>query len=175
MKNSKVRWIARTAVLIALLVALQAVTRPLGNTIITGSIVNMMLVISVMSCGLATGLTVAAVSPVMAAALGIAPNWLFAPFIALGNLALVTIWHLIGNRKMGPKYVPWIIALVTAAVAKFLIMHFGVVGIVMGLPFRLETLLGSPFSLPQCLTASIGGVLAIIVFPTLKKAINSQR
>ena len=46
-------WIARTSIFIALLIVLQAATAPLGNIVVTGSIVNLLLVVSVMTCGLA--------------------------------------------------------------------------------------------------------------------------
>ena len=82
-------WITRTAIFIALLIVLQAATAPLGNIIVTGTIVNLLLIVSVMSCGLASGLTVAAISPVMAKFLGIGPLWSLIPFIAAGNAALV--------------------------------------------------------------------------------------
>ena len=51
MNKEKTLWITRTAIFVALLVVLQAATAALGNTIITGSVVNMLLVVSVMTCG----------------------------------------------------------------------------------------------------------------------------
>ena len=63
--KGKTLWITRTAVFIALLVVLQAATASLGNTIITGSVVNMLLVVSVMTCGMMSGLCVAVISPVI--------------------------------------------------------------------------------------------------------------
>ena len=49
--NKRTLWITRTAVLTAMLVVLQAATQATGNTVITGSVVNMLLIISVMACG----------------------------------------------------------------------------------------------------------------------------
>ena len=65
-QKNRILRITRTAVLIALLVVLQAALMPLNNSLITGSIVNLLLIISVMTCGLSSGLCVAAVSPVIA-------------------------------------------------------------------------------------------------------------
>lgn len=45
--NKKVLWITRTASFVALLVVLQFATSFLNNTMITGSIVNLILIISV--------------------------------------------------------------------------------------------------------------------------------
>ena len=68
MKN-KTRWITRTAVLLALLVIMQAVTKSAGQ-LVTGSCVNAVLAVSVLVAGLSTGLTVALVSPFAAFLLG---------------------------------------------------------------------------------------------------------
>lgn len=90
-QKNRVLRITRTAVLIALLVVLQAALMPLNNSLITGSIVNLVLIISVMTCGLSSGLCVAAVSPVIARLFGIGPLWSLIPFIAAGNAALVVL------------------------------------------------------------------------------------
>ena len=180
MKNkSKVRWITQTAIFIALLIVLQMVTAPLGNTLITGSIVNMLLIVSVMSCGPSSSLAVAVISPVVAKFLGIGPLWMLIPFIALGNIILVLVWHFIGNRKIVNKYVSYVIALIAAAGAKFAVLYFGIVKIavplILGLPEPQAGVISGLFSVPQLITASIGGVLAILIFPTLKKAVNRKQ
>ena len=56
--NKNVRWITETAVMLALLVALQAVTKPLGQ-LVTGSCVNAVLALAVLFAGLGSGITVA--------------------------------------------------------------------------------------------------------------------
>ena len=73
--NKRTLWITRTAVLTAMLVVLQAATQATGNTVITGSVVNMLLIISVMACGILSGIAVAVISPVMAKLIGIGPLW----------------------------------------------------------------------------------------------------
>ena len=98
-RNGKAPWVTRTAAITALLVVLQAVTAPLGNTLLTGSLVNMLLIVSVMTCGLLTGISVAVVSPAVAKLIGIGPLWSLIPFIIAGNAVLVLCWHLIGNGK----------------------------------------------------------------------------
>jgi len=174
--NKRVFWITRTAVLIALLIVLQAVTMLFGSTIVTGAIVNLILIISVMTCGLPTGLTVAIISPVMAKALGIGPLWSLIPFIAVGNLVLILIWHFVGNIKMSQKYVPSILALIIAAISKFLILYIGIVQIaiplLLNLPEKQATVISGMFSFQQLLTALTGGIIATIILPTLKKAIK---
>lgn len=178
-KHEKVLWITRTAVFIAITVVLQALTVPLGNQLLTGSIVNLMLITSVMTCGLPTGLTVSIVTPVMPTLLGFGPVWPIVPFIAAGNMALVTLWHFLGNLKLPVASASYVIALVAAAVAKFLVLYCGVsliaVPVLLGLPEPQATIITNLFSLPQLLTASIGGACAIVILPALKKAIKNKQ
>jgi len=177
LKHKKVLWITRTAVLIALTVVLQAATLQLGNQIITGSIVNLMLIISVMTCGLPTGLAVGIFSPVMPTLLGFGPVWPVVPFIALGNMALVSAWHFIGNRKIGSIYVSYVIATIAGALVKFSILYFGIVRIAMPYILGLDRghIMSVLFSYPQLITASAGGVCAIILLPPLMKAIDQRK
>jgi len=175
-KHEKVLWITRTAVFIALTVALQALTLQFGNQFITGSVVNFMLIVSVMTCGLPTGLTVALFTPIMPTLLGFGPVWPVVPFIIAGNMALVTLWHFIGNREILNTYVAHAIAMVAGAVAKFLVLFIGVVQIVVPYILKLPegNIMSVLFSYPQLITASIGGVCAIIVLPILQKAIKAR-
>lgn len=176
--NNRVLWITRTAIFIALLIVAQAATAPLGNTLITGSLVNLILVIAVMTSGLSSGLIVSIISPVLAKFLGIGPLWELIPFIALGNAVLVTVWHFIGNMKIGKKLISYFIAMPAAAVAKFLTLYLGVVVIavplILNLPEKKANIISGMFSFPQLLTAAIGGTLAILILPTLKKAIKRR-
>lgn len=178
--NKKVLWITRTAALTALLIIMQAVTAPFGNTLVTGSIVNLILIISVMTCGMSTGITVAMISPICAKFLNIGPSfWSLIPFIIVGNIVLVLLWNLIGNIKTTKFNLSYIIALVVAAVAKFLVLYVGIVKIAipvfLNLPEKKAMVVSNMFSIPQLITALIGGILAIIILPVLKRAINTQK
>jgi uncharacterized membrane protein len=174
--QNKIRWITRTAIFLALLIVLQVATVPLGNTLITGSIVNFMLVISVMTCGLASGLTIAAISPVMAKFLGVGPLWSLIPFIAAGNIVLVLLWHILGNRSGGRRYIAYIAALLCAAVTKFLVLYIGIVKIAvpvfLGLPEQQSAVISNMFSIPQLFTALVGGAVASLLLPRLKKVVK---
>lgn len=179
MKNKeRILWITHTAVFIALLIVLQAATAPMGNILITGTIVNLLLIVSVMTCGLASGLSVAVISPIIAKFFGIGPLWFLIPFIAAGNIVLVLLWHLIGNqKKSGRVYISYIPALITAAAAKFAVLYIGVVRIAvplfLGLPEQQASVISHMFSIPQLFTATAGGILAVIILPSLKKAIKT--
>lgn len=176
--NKKILWITRTAILIALLIVMQGVTAPLGNPLITGSIVNLILIVSVMTCGINTGIPVAFISPICARLLGIGPQlWTLIPFIMVGNIVLVLIWHLIGNRKIGISKGGYIVALIVAALAKFLALYVGIVKIAipmfLKLPEAKASAISNMFSIPQLITALIGGILAIMILPVIKPLVKN--
>ena len=115
MKN-KTYWIAETAVMIALLVALQWATKPLGQ-FVTGSCVNLVLGVSTLVGGVWCGAVVAIASPFCAFLVGVGPaKLLIVPFIAVGNVVLVLLLHFIaGGKPLGLRsYLA-----VAAAVAAF--------------------------------------------------------
>ena len=175
--KKKIRWITETAVMLALLVALQAVTKPLGQ-LVTGSFVNAVLAISVLVGGLGCGLTVALCSPVLAFFLGIAPQILTVPAIMVGNCTFVLLLHLLANR---PRM--QIAAWLAAAAAKFAVLYLIVAKVVCGVmaPTLLEAgalkqpmlqALPATFSWPQLITALIGGGAALLLVPILRKALH---
>ncbi len=179
MNQEKTLWITRTAVLIALLVVWQAATAALGNTLLTGSVVNMLLIVSVMTCGIMSGLSVAVLSPILARVIGIGPLWHIIPLIAAGNIALVWIWHFVGYRLWRHPFAAQMIALGIAAIAKFLILYIGIVKIAVpllsGLPEPQAAVISNSFSLPQLITALIGGFAALPILSPLKKAMAAGR
>lgn len=171
--NKKALWITRTAVFTALLIVMQALTAPLGNTLLTGAIVNFILIATVMICGLASGVTVAAISPACAKLIGIGPLWSLIPFIIAGNIVLVLIWNYIGNHSFGKEYVRNITAAVIAALGKFIVLYLGIVRfavpLLLQLPEPQASVISGTFSIPQLFTALVGGALAVITLPVLKK------
>ena len=85
--KKKVRWITETAVLLALLIAVQGLTAGLGNQFVTGSCVNLILAVAAALAGLWSGAAIAVLSPFLASLLGIGPKFVqLLPAVALGNL-----------------------------------------------------------------------------------------
>ena len=179
--NKKIRWITETAVLLALLVSLQALTKPLGQ-LVTGSCVNAILAVSALVGGLSCGVTVALISPVLAFLLGIAPQILTVPAIMVGNTVYVALLHSLADpagKHMGRQAAAWGIA----AVGKFATLYFLVAKLICGVladsllasgamkPPMLQ-LLPATFSWPQLATALIGGAVALVIVPLLKKALK---
>ena len=179
--NKKIRFITETAVMLALLVSLQALTKPMGQ-LVTGSCVNAVLAISALVGGLASGITVALISPVLAFLLGIAPQILTVPAIMVGNTVYVVLLSLLADKD-GKNIVKQIIAWIVAAAAKFAALYIIVVKIICGVmaPSLLAAgtmkepmlkVLPATFSWPQLITALIGGGLALLIMPVLKKALR---
>lgn len=169
-------WITQTAVLIALLIIVQTVTSSMGNTLVTGSCVNCLLVISVIGCGLKTGLWVAVLSPVAAKLLGIGPLWSLIPLIVMGNSVFVLIWHQSLKGKGLKHRARCCAALAAAATAKFLVLYIGIVKIILPvflhLPEKQAHVISNLFSIPQLITALAGGGIALLVLPVLVRWID---
>ena len=171
--REKTLWIVRTAVLTALLVVLQAVTAPAGQ-FVTGSCVNAVLAVAVLAAGLASGLTVALISPFCAFLVGVGPQLIaLIPAIAVGNAVLVVLLHLLVS-KAEPfwKKIP---GAVIAACAKALVLWLLVVKLlcnVLTLPEPQVAKFGAMFSWPQLVTALIGCAVALLIVPVIRKAIR---
>lgn len=187
MANKKTIWITRTGVLLALLLALQWATlgtKAFAGQYITGSLVNCVLAVSALTAGLSSGLVIALLSPIFAYLLGIAPQLVVVPAIMAGNCALVLVLWAVGrgDAPMWRKAV----AVVLAAVCKFVVLYLLVVQVICGVgaSFLLgQSFFGAPvllqpmiqalpltFSWPQLVTALIGGVLGILVSKILTRA-----
>ena len=177
MNKNKILWLTRTAVLIALLVALQWATSGLGQ-FVTGSCVNCVLVIAALFAGLWGGVTVAIISPFCAFLLGIGPKLLqIVPVIAIGNLVFVLcFWFLLGRKDCKRVWAAALTA-IAASAAKFATLYLGVVKVL--IPLMGATLaqkqvqtFTAMFSWPQLVTALIGSAVALALMPVLKKAIK---
>lgn len=170
-------WITRTAVMIALLITLQwatSGTQAFAGQYITGTLVNCVLAVSVLLCGIFGGMVVAAVSPFFAFFLGIGPKLIqIIPCIALGNLIYVIVLHLL--LQQDSKLWTNVLGVLLAAVAKFITLYLAVVKVfipVMGTGLKPPQVQAftAMFSWPQLVTALLGGMLALLILPVLRKA-----
>lgn len=180
--NQKIRWITQTAIMLAVLVTLQALTKGMGQ-LVTGSCVNGILAISVLFGGVSCGITVGVMSPLLAFLLGIAPQILTVPGIMLGNTVYVALLHLLAGGT-GKKLCQQIGACLMAAIAKFATLYAVVVWLICGVlsetllkagmmkPAMLKVL-PATFSYLQLITALIGGGVALGLLPVLRKAFQN--
>lgn len=175
----KTRIITETAIMIALLVVIQAVTKSLGQ-FVTGSGVNLILAVSTLTAGLTSGLIVAAVSPFFAFLLGIGtPIFPLVPGIAVGNMVYVVLLHFLAGaalRKDSGSKLPLAGAgVIVSAFGKFLTLFLLMTKVLIplaGLPEKQVAVLSATFSWPQLVTALIGGFLALAIAPSLNKALK---
>lgn len=173
--NKKIRRITETALMLALLVTLQWLTKPAGQ-LVTGSCVNLILAVTTMLSGLYPALVVAFFSPVLAFLLGIAPQILTVPAIMAGNCAFVLVLHFVGRKSP-------LLGALSAAIVKFSVLYGAVAGLICGVfagALLQSGMLKAPmlqalpvtFGVTQLITALIGGVLAIPITTALRKALR---
>ena len=178
--KKKTQWITQTAVMLAILIVLQWLTKSLGQ-IVTGSCVNGVLAVTALFVGMSSGLTVALLSPVFAFVLGIAPNLVTVPAIMAGNAAYVAVVLLAGGREAAiwKRVSAWL----GAALCKFAVLYVLVVVVICGVAadaLLAQGILKAPmlkalpatFAAPQLVTALIGGAVAMLITPVLRKALR---
>ena len=177
--RKKTLWVTQTAAMLALLIVLQWATKPLGQ-LVTGSCVNAVLAVTVLLCGLSSGITVALLSPVFAYLFGIAPNLVTVPVILLGNAAFVTVLYLAGGGKsFWRSAASWLGASLTKFALLYVLVTYGICGLLADallarglLKAPMLTALPASFAAPQLVTALIGGGVALLIVPVLKKAMR---
>lgn len=168
--KKKTLWITETAVMIALLIALQAVTKPAGQ-FVTGSCVNLVLAMSVLVGGLWCGVTVALLSPFFAFLLSIGPA-------LLPVVPLVAVLYFITGKHLTPKSPAAWAGVAAAAAAKCLTLYLLIVKLLipaLSLPAKQAAVLSASFSWPQIVTALIGGTLAVLIAPVVRKALQKKQ
>jgi len=128
------------------------------------------------------GVTVALVSPVLAYLLSIAPQILTVPAIMVGNTLYVVLLYWIAGKD-SKKIVRQIAAWLCAAAAKFAALYAIVAWLICGvlaqsllasgmLKAPMLKALPATFSWPQLFTALIGGAVALMIIPVLRKALR---
>ncbi|MGM0502061.1 MAG: ECF transporter S component, partial [Bacillota bacterium] len=114
------KFVTRTGLLIALTIGLQLLSRTVGGTtLITGSLVNMMLIISAAVLGWQGGAIVGLFTPLIAVLIGIMKFPILVPAIIIANGVLVVSYALLKehNRYLGVG---------VGAVLKFLVLAVAV-------------------------------------------------
>ena len=182
--NGKIKWITRSAVGIALIIVIQLVTKGLGQQLITGSLVNLVLALLALLFGWSVGAAAAVASPFIAYLLGINAQILVVPAIAVGNLTYVLVIALLvkllkkaklpGSGKAA-DFLRHLIAVVAGAVCKFAIQYLLIVKWIAPsfLPAKAQAVMAVNFGVIQLATACIGGVLACLICPVVTKGTRS--
>lgn len=177
------RWITRTALGVALVVVAQllgklipagaAIAGPFSVTqLITGSLVNCVLFVFTATTGIWSGVAIGILSSVLAALVGIGPAIpAVTPVIACGNAVLSLVFGLLRGREW--SFGRHAAAAVVAAALKCAFLWFcvpAVLGMISGVAEAQVKALSIMFSWPQGVTALIGGALALLILPRLRKS-----
>ena len=176
--NNTLKWITRGAAAIALIVVVQVVTAGLGQQLLTGSLVNLILALSALLFGWSVAAAAAVASPFLAYLLGINAQILVVPAIAVGNLIYVLVIALLVKLLKGkklPVLVQDLIAVIIAAVCKFAIQYLLIVKWIAPsfLPPKALPVMAVNFGVMQLFTACIGGVLASMIHSIVSKGIKN--
>ena len=179
MKSKQIVFLAQTAVMLALLIGVQFATRSFGQ-FVTGSLVNLILLVSALAIGVGGGLVVAVLSPFFAVLVGMGPAFLqIVPFMAVGNAILVLVAQF-SRKPLAGKGMKNIFAaaagLAAAAAAKFGFLWIGLVVVALpmipGITENQVAAISTAFTWPQLVTALLGGMLAMTIVPLLNKALK---
>jgi len=157
MQQTRIRWISRTAILLAIALVFQMGGFP---QFITGPLVNTVLYLATMIVGWQGGILIGIFTPVIAAMRGILPPPLapLIPFIALGNSILVILFFWLKSKNK-------IFGIIIASVVKFLILVSAV-----RLLVQVPPAVAQMMSFPQLITALAGGFIALLVMNIFKRA-----
>lgn len=177
-KKSVTLFISRTAVLLALTLVFQSIglliPEQTVKQFVVGSLVNFVLFIAVMGVGLLSASIIGLSTPFLAMLFNIAPlNIVLVPFVALGNFILALVFFLLQKllfKKLSSKRVFTLIGILVAGTVKGVYLWFAFLNIAKVLLPKVPPVMLFTFSYPQLITAAIGGILAYLVIPSLKKA-----
>ena len=176
---TKTRKITETALLLALALCFQSLRyfpplASLTGVFIIGSLVNLVLFVTVGRVGVWSAILISIVMPLMAVFQGHLVHIYLVPAVALGNCILVIAWWLFYKRF---HICSQTVSMLVGSVCKFLFLWWAV-------PFSFRVFLYADFggnaskilenlsrnmSWPQLATAIIGGYLAVIVLRLLPK------
>ena len=187
-------WITRTGVLLALTLAAQflgklvpggaALVGPLSLTqLVTGSLVNMLLVLATGLVGTGSGVIIGVLSALLATLLGIGPPFpQISPVIALGSalLVLVASAAFYAEKRLNQGRAAWpvlIMGVLLGAAIKCAFLWFAVPRVLAFIPELKAPQLAAlslMFSWPQFVTAILGGALALMMLSPLRRALRQN-
>ncbi|ACB86263.1 hypothetical protein [Natranaerobius thermophilus] len=157
--NVSVSMLTKTALFLGITLAFQMLALP---QYLTGPAINAMLLISTIILGYKSAMVIGALTPVIAFVRGILapPLGPAIPFIVLGNWLYVILFNYLSKINN-------ILAIAVASIAKFAALAIAV-RLVIEVPPQVAQML----QFPQLITALVGGFIALILSPYLRKALD---
>ncbi|WP_291571107.1 ECF transporter S component [Clostridium sp. UBA4548] len=161
-----------TSMLLAVAIVIQFLGRnfPQINQFLVGPIINSILILTTILCGIKWGALTGVLTPILAWTVGqlLPPMAPFIPFIILGNIIYVILFNSVSKFKFG-NYIGILLGsfgkyLFLSISASKLVTLFGV-----NIPGKVLAKLAIMMSTPQLITGITGGVFALILFALLSK------
>ena len=177
----KTKHITVTAVMIALsIVVIQFIKAPLmiagQNVAISGALINLILIIDTLYCGLVSGIILSVIIPVFSFILTQSPLIsavpVILPCIMIGNVLFA--WF-VRNKKIELNLLP--LSLVVGSIAKagimtLLIVQWAIPQFGASLAPKMVTMAKVTYSTTQLVAALFGSFLAIIIWPIVRVAVK---
>ncbi|MGE4282520.1 MAG: ECF transporter S component [Clostridia bacterium] len=171
MQNKEVKWLTRTAMLLALALVFQNLRIIIGvglhSQFIIGSLVNATLIIAAATVNLYAGLLIAVATPVVAFLQNQLPLPVLIPIVVLGNAAIIITYYLLRKSNQ-------FAAVVAGALAKYAFFVVAFQASLRLFNIKIPAKIVASFSWPQLVTALIGGIVAVIILKTLKNALKNN-
>lgn len=173
--SGKASVIVRIAVMAAVTLIVQWLVGLSKIQLLTGSFVNMCLLIAAMTTGIVGGICVGIVTPFIALGLGLNPNVLLVPFIAVSNAVYVVIFGVVvwllrvdsgSTKRFWYNLLVSAAAIVLAAGLKFAFLYFVGVKWIYPLLFNVKQM----ETISVMMGALIGGGAALALSYALRPA-----
>ncbi len=178
--NKKLMLLTRTAVMLACVIVFQwlgkllgdAIFPGVGSTILVGSLVNLVLYVTTIFCGVIGAVCVGLLTPVMALVIGQLAFPILIPFVGLGNVILVLAFWAIAKYVKIPDLACKSLGVVGGSLLKFLYMGFALVALlpVLGFNEKQVAMMSVNYGWVQLVAAIIGGIIFYGVYKGLQKA-----
>ena len=180
--KQKIKLVTRTAIGIALVVAAQfigklipsiaAIFGPFSvSQLITGTLVNCILIVFTLQCGVWSGIIIGILSSILATIIGVGPIFpILTPIIALGNGMLVAVFWLLSKKANCTLWLSAIVGSAAKCAFLWLLVPY-VLGFVPDANAKQIAMLTIMFSWPQGITALCGSFLGLLIHKKIQKAI----
>lgn len=177
----KTRTITVTAIMVALCIVVQ-LFKTQGTIPITGALINLIIIIDTLYCGLLSGIILSIIVPITSFIITqspiIASVPMILPFIMLGNIVIVIFAWFVRGKKLELNLLP--LSLVSGSFAKWAVMTLTITKWVLptfggSLAPKMKAMAAATYSTTQLYAALFGTALACIIWPILKLAIKRVR
>jgi hypothetical protein len=178
-KDSNVQPSTQKTSRLIFLIAMTLVFQMLGlPPVFTGPVINLMLILTSLVISPVAACILGVLTPVVAGLRGQLPGFMMPmiPFIMIANSVLILLFtafrrffaRWLGNENILRSIPAWL-GLVIGAFCKFLLLYYAarvILPLVLGIAMRDVVI--QAMSLPQFLTALVGGALAFLIFRMLQ-------